>query len=118
MSTHYHTLGVRPGEDVGDVHRSFDQQIRDLMPEFWYLSSMRRHQHTRKMRDLLEAYMVVGSETGRQSYDKKLREMLLICCMCDGRGWIDLRDDWEKRALVALEKRVDCAACQMTGWAA
>ena len=112
MSTHYHTLGVRPGEDVGDVHRSFDQQIRDLMPEFWYLSSMRRHQHTRKMRDLLEAYMVVGSETGRQSYDKKLREMLRsAACAMVGAGLIyvttgrSVRSSRSKSGLTALPAR-------------
>lgn len=71
--THYDVLGVAPTCDVATARKAYVGLARQYHPDFYADSTPAQRAHAEaKMREINEAWKVLGSATDRSKYDKHL----------------------------------------------
>ena len=74
-SDHYATLGVEPGAAPDEVRRGYLDLARRLHPDRWIDADDReRAEADRRMREVNEAWRVLGNPARRLAYDVERRE--------------------------------------------
>ena len=74
-TTHYATLGVTDGAEPEDVRRAYLDLARQLHPDRWIdATSEQRVEVERRMREVNEAWRVLGNPARRLAYDVERRE--------------------------------------------
>jgi DnaJ-class molecular chaperone len=75
MDTHYGTLGVPNGAEPDVVRKAYLDLARQLHPDRWIdASTAERSDVDRRMREVNEAWRVLGNPARRLAYDVELRE--------------------------------------------
>ena len=75
MASHYGVLGVADGAEPDDVRRAYLDLARHLHPDRWIDASPgERAEVERRMREVNEAWRVLGNPARRLAYDVERRE--------------------------------------------